>query len=369
VAASPRGTAPLGAIATERFEDVPLVVDPGGGPGLVALLPGLQDVQLERVEARSLEVGALVIRATAWRTDTEWCTELTAVNTNLDNGGALALADRTGTASGTTYPWPLVRLAGLALGAYGVPITTVRLDVMYTTAAPRGRWSPLQFGWFVDDTIDTLPDLAETLDNLRIIFQTQRLAVLGVGPSGEVLAYECAFAGVAADRLVWLRPGDVGNNVWQIPAGAINNSPQHYAFFPSVFVRRIDYQRDLYAAGPVEAAAITTLAGALPLVQVNRAPTHSRWIFIIDGVPRDVILAHPVGSDLRKPIEIWNTVIAPSLSNATQLATHSAEVTGALRTFPQTGILSSSSYLDAAIFLEPLDGNAEVSIYTQVAQV
>ncbi len=368
VAVSVRGTSPQGAVAQAKFQAVPLVPDPTGGTALVAILYSLWDVELQHVQLRPVAgSGSVVVQQVADAGDEAWLTLLTAVNAVISNNALPCMDPRLTTTAGTTYPWPLVRLDGLALGAHTVPITAVDLDVTYTTLNARNAWGPLEFGTLVEDTISTLPDVGPALDALLPqILNAPGSVSLGTGATGDVLVSEVGLAALAPDRVVWLRPGDVGNASYQIPVAAVNNNASHYKFFPSFFLRRCAYERDVHVSGPIEPSAVTSLAGALPLVEVTRRPTHSRWLLTLDGQTRDVCVSHGA-LDLRKPLEIWQAILAPAV-RAGSIDTFGIEVTGPARTFPRQGVLKAMSYLDAARFLEPLDENAVTSCYAPLAQ-
>lgn len=368
VATSPKGVAEGAALARIKLTNVPLVVDPSDALALIAILYPLFGAHVDRAQLVGNPAGP-VAEQDGDATETTWLTMVSTGVARLDNGGALVLEDNTTTAAGTRYPVPLARLKGLALAAHGVGLAAVDLWVWYCPAFAAETFGSLRFATCVDDAINPLPSVAPEVTRLSTAFQLATVATIGVVAGVTIYAVECKLALLLSSGLIWLRPGDVGNGAHQIPAAVANNGASHYAFFPGVFLRRTDFLRDLSTIAPAAADPVTTLAGALPLFQVDRPPTHSRWVLQLDGQFRVVTIAHPTPSDLRKPLEIWNAVLVPAI-RAGSLTTYGFSEAGGQRLFFVTGaiILTGANQVDGAEFIEPLDG-LTASIWTIVTQV
>jgi len=137
---------------------------------------------------------------------------------------------------------------------------------------------------------------------------------LGINSAGvPVVARDCGFAALAPEAAVFIDPSDIGNNNEQIPAAVAANTAAHFRFHPSVFVRRTPYIRCVQRV--VRDAISITGEPAQPITinSVTTAPTASTWYVVIDGCGQIVTLAHPGGSDLRRPRDIWNSLWVPAL--------------------------------------------------------
>lgn len=352
---SPAGTPPLSAAAHFRADRASLIADtdPAGG-GQILVLPELRDKHLVAARVRPDVNGSLVLRYESNVTDTDWFTEVNAAQSweaNSLGAPLVTMQDHQILATTLRLPYPLVRVAGTALAANDVPLTRATVDVFYTTTFASTRWSPLRVGWFADDTQPN--PVAAALTELQRLQQLQRNAILGLGAGGaQIVALTCQLATPGADRILYIRPGDVGNASYQIPNLVANNAPGNYKFFPSVFIRRLEYARTINFSDDLSGTAITTVSGSLPVFVVTAAPLYSRWVFILDGCPIEVVLPHPAGSDYRTGLEIWNNLIAPAFQPG------NASILGRLGTIA----ITSQEYLDAAIFIEPLgDGLSPIT--------
>lgn len=368
VASSPKGVAEQAALARIKLTAVPLVVDPSDALALIAILYPLFGAHVDRAQLVGSPLGP-VAEQDGDATETTWLTMVSTGVARLDNGAALVLEDTTTTAAGTRYPVPLARLKGLALAAHGVGLAAVDLWCWYCPSYAATTFGSFRFATVVDDAVNPLPSVLPELTRLSSAFQLSTFATIGTVAGVTIYAVECKLALLLSTGVIWLRPGDVGNGAHQIPPAVANNSASHYAFFPGVFLRRTDFLRDLSTISPAEADPVTTLAGALPLFQVDRPPTYSRWVLHLDGQFRVVTVAHPQGSDLRKPLEIWNAVIVPAIRLGS-LITYSFSEGGGQRLFFPTGqvILTGANQVDGAEFIEPLDGQT-ASIWSIVTQV
>lgn len=176
---------------------------------------------------------------------------------------------------------------------------------------------------------------------------------------------------------------DIGAAAWQLPTTFPPNTPAKFRNHPGCFIRANSAIRGLHHparfpwdVGSIDVNAADSSQGE-PGVRIwvcNRAPTHSRWQFRIDSELLDVIVKHPEGSDFRRPRDVWNNVIAPTIGPAgglgTPLAIYAASVTGTARTFYQTGRLRGLHYLQGATFWEGLDEleSDQSPMYTRAPQ-
>jgi hypothetical protein len=180
--------------------------------------------------------------------------------------------------------------------------------------------------------------------------------VLGLTSGGVTRGLEsCGYAAFTPEGRLWLRPEDIGNQAEQIPASVGANTPGHFRFFPGVFFRRTPYVHGVRRVIPDETSISTMNAGSQPfrLSVVNTAPTASDWLVLIDGTSHLVRLFHPVGSDLRRPDEIWNALWAPSFqtsAGAPQLVS-----LGSVPPEPSTGFVQVLAKLRYAQYFRCLD--------------
>jgi len=168
------------------------------------------------------------------------------------------------------------------------------------------------------------------------------------------------------DNNYFVLAGDVGNSEWQIPApDPAGNTAAKFRNHPSVFLRAQPAIRGFHhpARYPYNVAPITLPPPDISGVQlrtVDRAPTHSRWLLRVDSELLDVVIAHPAGSNYRRPRDIWNNVIAPAIGVsggiAQPLPLYGYEVIGGARAFHQLGTLRATQYIQGGTFWEPLDG-------------
>lgn len=344
-------SAPLTAV-------VPLGLDASGNPanGLIGQLP-LVDVHLVRAEVVG-DTAPTVFLQWALEGDVQWATELASGSqAYLTNGGFLSLSDTTPRASGVIEPVPHLRLAGAALGVYGAmtPPTQVTGQIWYTHRWPLDRVSSWEFTEFLDDAIDIPPARGAVVDRLYTEATNAGQALLGTVNGTQVFCYGAAFAKPDPRGYIWTKPGDVGLGPNQIPPTVAANDPARYRFFPGFFALRGGPVQEIKSLGPVPSDAITTQPGSLPVVIVNRPPTHSRWLVGHDGTISDVIVAHPLGSDLRTPLQIFSAIWA--FPTQPPIPTYTPTITGPNRTFAITGKISRQ-FTDFVRFIEPLDGTA-----------
>lgn len=378
-AAQSRGTAVEGAEASLRFSGLAMGIDPGGGSGLIATLP-LRDVHLTSAwiqpDPPVTGPAGASMKFTARQGDLAWYAEAGAPGvvqqSPLDNAGLLALADTTARSPGGVIERvPHVRLAGLALGSLTtVAGFTVSGQVTFTSSDAADRVSSWEFTDFLDDTKDVPPSRANLAAAIFAADSIQTQAFLGYN-NNNVQTYvkpPCHVAKVGPDGTIWTRPGQVGNASSQIPNAVVNNDAAHYRWFPSIFFFRNMMIQALAPLGPIPADPVNTTPGSLPVVVVNRRPTHSRWMIAHDGQVRTVIIAHPPApADFRTPLEIFEGFFNGLLLSSGGFPTYSAFVSGGTRTFASTGRMRAQN-ADFVRFLEPLDDNAATSIFAPVTQ-
>lgn len=344
------GSAPYGAEASLTFS-TSCVGDPEGGAGVSVPFPQLWGSVLT-----SAEIWGGNGSASTREGSTAWRVELAASNATVANAAAeLALKDRQLlAASGSLLPVPFLRISGAALAALGVVIGgTLTGRVTYRAF---GRTSgPLLGTSFLDTSI------GESAAN-----PTSFLRRMEAATNGGTKPYGGATM-TALDPLdvVWLAPGDIGGGAAQIPSVLANNSATQYNLFPGVFVMR---STSIAGVRLIELRAdpITTKPGQLTLLQVIRAPTHSRWEVSMRGQRLDVIVAHPAGSDLRTAVAAFQKVWAPLLGGtAVGLGpvTYEQVIGGAFR---PVGVLNNCSAIDSLRFIEPMDSTG--TIYTVANQ-
>lgn len=238
-------------------------------------------------------------------------------------------------------------------------------------------------GVFADDNQgDTPPAIPGILDRTE-----KQLAVaggrvdLGVELGGQPLILtDVGQAYPRADNTYFIRASDVGVQPGQIPPTIAANVSSALRLQPSVFVRETSDIRGLKgdAVTTENPDPITVAGGAPTLLDVVRAPTHSRWILEIDSSRIEVVVAHPAGSDLRRPKEVWQAVWRGLLASTNakgsgtanglqHFSTFITSAGGGSRLFFSRGLIRGLRYLQCATFVEPLDSSL-VSITTPIVQ-
>lgn len=174
-----------------------------------------------------------------------------------------------------------------------------------------------RFSEFTNIPPDSAVNQAVTLDSLNRAFRngTGRVNLGTRSDGGITYAHNCDLALMPGNRRIFLRASDIGNQAEQIPASILDNTPGHFRFFPGAFFRRTSYVRNLAATprGPDTLSIIEPVSDWQPyqLTTVLRAPTKSAWRILVDGTVWEVWVDHPVGSDYRTALEIWNNVWGP----------------------------------------------------------
>lgn len=198
--------------------------------------------------------------------------------------------------------------------------TTTQLDINahcgYITETYQGMQ---HFCEFEDAPPDTQGDGHTRLNALvQALELSSARYQIGVDANGAAVFVEQAgFTAVDPAGVVYVRPEDIGPNALQIPAAMGDNTAASFRAHPSVFypsgksqyVRALTRQRR-------DDISIDTEAVDQPIqiVSVGSAPVTSNWLVTIDGAPMVIRVNHPVGSDLRRPRDIWEGVILPLIN-------------------------------------------------------
>lgn len=361
------------------------------GPLPLAAVPGGVDLDLTATLAAFATPGPIALKRVVLRigaftligdcaADNQWSIIQTAValGTGIFGNAGISL-----------FAGNVVRIRGAAAILIGTQTTANgSIAFTYTRSQTFETFCDVetcQVGTFADDNLgDTPPAISGVLnrEELRLYTAGNGQANLGVGIGGKVVTVDLVGAAYPGpDNRYFIVPTDVGVQQGQISPSIASNTSAPLRLQSSVFVRQTDHIRGLVGSPifPVPPAPpwlgenpppITDPAGAPILLNVTRTPTHSKWELIIESSTVEVIVAHPAGSDLRHPIEVWQAVFVPLLQSsnakgtgvATGLNTF-ANVVSSAPTNPQTffsrGLVRGLRYLQCARFIEPLDGFAD----------
>lgn len=230
-------------------------------------------------------------------------------------GGAAAATAVDGTTFNAIVRWKLGPGAGLS----------VPLDPGVNGACPP-QWSSALFSEYGDDAEDDDPPLGI----LTGLFTRMEQLFAGVGGGGSGSAgsavefavssppFLCSAAFTDPFGAVFVTAADLGNGPGQIPTDTSLWLASQFRQHPSVFTRYPKFSRAVGTALPFGAGDTTPIGnGANPqmnLWEVTRAPSYSSWLLITDGLPSVVTFQHPAGSDLRRPLDIWNGLIVPTIT-------------------------------------------------------
>lgn len=249
-----------------------------------------------------------------------WCvageTTWTIDGVAVDNGGTPCIRtnDRY-PPSGPELVWD--GAAALIINAAGWRVEG-RAVVAYPAAHPyRGR---SQFIDFSEQPPDTDLQTIQAVSRIRAILGAPTASYNVGAPNGpDRILRNCNYAGIDPAGVLWLRPEDLGNQANQIPNDVVQNTADHFRYFPNAFFRRTSYVDGLQSANvdplAIDAAPVDQRQ-PFTLRTVQFQPETSMWLLVIDGQDHLVRIDHPAGSDLRRPDEIWNAVWVPLLSSA-----------------------------------------------------
>ncbi len=218
--------------------------------------------------------------------------------------------------------YPVIKLGGAFLASFTTPPTTaeavIRYRPRYSSVVEKSRgWFSHQQGIGFVDTEASPPESLGTPTEFLLRLERSMSTVGGSTSfpisSGTFTLNNCAFATPDPRWSCWIAPGDIGVAPGQIPPNASANTAERYRAHPAAF-----WAQDRAAVARVwevmadrGEADISTRAGALLLYVVSSEVSGSRWMFVIDGAEWIVRLNH---GDLRRPRDIWNQVIVPSIA-------------------------------------------------------
>ena len=353
------GSAPLGAEASYSFSGVGLAfeADPTGGAGVVLRLP-LWGVELTSADLNFLAATGMVAARTQENSQL-WVNEKAAAQARLGNTPPeLTLLSRMNlAASGTVSPQPAIRISGPALADYAALAAGDFANgrVTYRRAYGLKTTSPVLGGLFLDTAEGHLPtNPTSFLRSVEAKLAAGGAEVPGAVPGTYVLRGGATF--VAGDPLgvVWVAPGDIGPGPAQLPTSRANNQAVLYSQYPSVWLQqsnRVNAVRLL----ELRSIAVTAAFGALQIMQVNRPPTHSKWLLDFNGAQLEVIVAHPAGSDLRTAKAafdaVWRGLTAGGALTQGPVIYERSSGTG----FSPIGVLNNTDLIRAFRYIEPMD--------------
>lgn len=366
-----------GQLAAEEFDDVSIATVTGGlDVDLSSVLSGFAAVSLKRVVLR---IGAFTLIGDA-AADFQWTIvqTITLAGIGLFGNGGTAIFN------GTTVQ--IRGAAGVLLGAQAtVEGGSVIMEAGGFEIPVTIKCRPkLQIGVFADDSLGDAPPnlsyiLGATEDQLAVAGGRVNL---GTNVGGQpLILIQVGQAYPRADNRYFIRSTDVGVQTGQIPPAVAQNTSTALRLHPSVFVRETEKIRGFVGTGRIlnQPLPITSVGGAPQLFDIVRPPTHSTWDIVIDSSIVTVTVAHPVGSDLRRPRDVWQQVWV-RLLQATNAK--GSGIAGALQVFevvtddpPVTnsffsrGLVRGLRYMQAAIFREFFDADAATPIAVPHLQV
>ncbi len=172
-----------------------------------------------------------------------------------------------------------------------------------------------------DNLVEGSTRLAELLDTMVNAGNTYLLGMNSMGV--QHIAQNCAFAGLAPEGAVYLRPEDFGvDGPDAIPLNRNQNQPMQFRAHPTVFypAGKSQFIRSLVRQHVDNLPLDSPTSQPFAIQVINTAPVTSRWLVGCDGTYQIVHLPHPAGSDFRRPRDIWNHVWQPILSGGSALS-------------------------------------------------
>lgn len=171
---------------------------------------------------------------------------------------------------------------------------------------------------FQENPPDAIGSGATRLRELLELFEVSAARFqIGVDSNGAAVFVEQAgFCAVDPSAVVYIRPEDIGPGALQIPAAMEDNTAATFRAHPSVFYPsgKSQYVRALTRQAVDAEAVNDTTTQPIKIISVTTAPANSLWLVTIDGAPMIVRISHPVGSDLRRPRDIWEQAILPIIN-------------------------------------------------------
>lgn len=184
----------------------------------------------------------------------------------------------------------------------------------------------------------------------------------------KVTLVDCGAAFATAAGNFYVDPSDIGIGTGQIPPDNATLTAAALAGHPHVFVRNPNRVRLLTSQqGDGDLKALTTAPPQNPaqVYSVDPAPDGSRWVVGLDGAIFLLDLEHPAGSNLRRPQDVWNSLLVSLIELPQPVKMQRRLGTLAPFTFGQRGEISQLNYLDYARYVEPiyLDGRVLQPLY------
>ena len=235
--------------------------------------------------------------------------------------------------SGSLSPRLEINFNGAALAAGA---STAQALVNYSYSSENLYLGITHFCEFQDNPPDTAPSGSTRLAQLLEQFSaaTTRTQVGANAAGTAIIAEACGFAGCAPEGAVMVTPSDLGTGPDQIPPDIASNTAAAFRAHPSVFypAGKTSYVRALTRGGfdPTSIVNDSVAGGPLQITSIIAAPTFSDWLVVVEGQTQIVRLAHPAGSDIRRPRDIWNQIWVPIIkgSSNVQSATDFASISG-----------------------------------------
>lgn len=224
--------------------------------------------------------------------------------------------------------------------------------------------STIVFDDYLDDMVDALPNLAPVAAKRLKTLQGQGggLIVLAETINQKISVTSCCAALPFGPPIIVA--ADIGNGFGQIPALPANWTAAVFKPHPRVFIRPSNttgWAIQHLGPSPIGNPTPLTSDSAVYPILASRAPTHSAWRIGLDGTVKDVIIAHPANSDLRRPRDIWNKVWVPAISTEKAINTYAYYFVGLSPNFTRSwfsrGIVSGLEYLDFAYCLDLFDND------------
>lgn len=313
---------------------------PVTGPGSYAipypLVPPSGYTTVPVAEATLLEFGATDIATVAWRSSNV----VTQGGSVIDNGEPFLIREEVPVSqnnSGRLGPRISLKFATAV-----EPSSPTSIESHVRWAYEDNSYQGLvHFCEFEERPPDSGSSGVTRLRQLTNLLQTGSNSYLaGVNSAGTpIVVPYCGFAALAPEGAIFIRPEDLGNGPDQIPTNMAGNTAEAFRAHPSVFFTpgRAKYMRGLMRQA-ADATAIdfqtSDSGGPLGITNVDSSVTSSLWLVMVDGQPCICELAHPEGSDLRRPRDIYAEAWVPVLNGpstsfaATEFLTGSANLGG-----------------------------------------
>jgi hypothetical protein len=342
-----------------------LTAAPAGGPDLLAVLDGLgHDVQVTQAIVTFTGGGVLATDPafiTASLGDSNWIVTTNAGLTEVAPNTTGCILERTPARAGAVLVTePIASLALYdVLAAWSAPPTNFSARVW---VRPRNAFAPTvsQFGAFRDTASQTLAQLLTyQLEELstRAGGRTQVQMGTIAAPGNNITqdwALDCEWATPGPLGAIWFDASDVGASTptrTRIPVALADNSAAAFERFPAVFWRRPHFPRGIAAAANqlgTRGVDGITAAGGVPTLYVTSSDlVASEWLLQIDGVAVPVLLHHNAITGLRRPLDVWNRVIAPAITRNIRLETRGG--VGGLPT-DVVGLIGRLEWIECAQF-------------------